>query len=99
METLRPTYRVVIGVPGQSNALSIARRLGLSERVLERASGYIDTETIRTDELLGEIRAIRDRAERELQEAERERDDAKRIRAEAAEERHNAETEIGRAHV
>ncbi len=73
VETLRPTYRVVIGVPGQSNALSIARRLGLSERVLERASTYIDSETIRTDELLGEIRAIRDRAELELQDARQER--------------------------
>ena len=93
VETLRPTYRVVIGVPGQSNALSIARRLGLSERVLERASTYIDSETIRTDELLGEIRAIRDRAELELQDARQEREDARRIRDEAAEERRNAETE------
>lgn len=93
VETLRPTYRVVIGVPGQSNALSIARRLGLSERVLDRAATYIDSETVRTDALLGEIRAIRDRAERELEDAKRERDDARRIRAEAAEERRNAETE------
>ncbi len=93
VETLRPTYRVVIGVPGQSNALSIARRLGLSERVLERASTYIDSETIRTDELLGEIRQLRDRAERELQEAETVRNEARRIRSEAAEERRNAESE------
>jgi DNA mismatch repair protein MutS2 len=93
VETLQPTYRVVIGVPGQSNALAIARRLGLDERVLERASTYIDSETIRTDELLGEIRAIRDRAERELLDARRERDEARVIRDEAAEERRNAETE------
>lgn len=93
VETLRPTYRVVIGVPGQSNALSIARRLGLNERVLDRASTYIDSETIRTDELLGEIRAIRDRAERELEDAKLDRENAKRIRAEAAEERRDAETE------
>lgn len=93
VETLRPTYRVVIGVPGQSNALSIARRLGLGERVLERASSYIDSETVRTDELLSEIRAIRDRAERELQEAQQERERAKQIRAEAAEELRDAETE------
>jgi DNA mismatch repair protein MutS2 len=93
VETLRPTYRVVIGVPGQSNALSIARRLGLSEQVLERAATYIDSETIRTDQLLGEIRSIRDRAELELQAAEQERQDARRIRSEAAEERRDAETE------
>lgn len=93
VETLQPTYRVVIGVPGQSNALSIARRLGLSERVLERAAGYIDSETIRTDELLGEIRAIRDRAEQEREQAATERQEAARLRREAAEELRNAEIE------
>lgn len=93
VETLRPTYRVVIGVPGQSNALSIARRLGLSDHVLDRAATYIDAEVIRTDELLGEIRKIRDRAEQELRDAEREREETRRIRSEADEERRNAETE------
>jgi DNA mismatch repair protein MutS2 len=93
VETLRPTYRVVIGVPGQSNALSIARRLGLNQRVLDRASTYIDSETIRSDELLSEIRAIRDRAERELEDATLDRENAKRIRAEAVEARRDAETE------
>ncbi len=93
IETLQPTYRVVIGVPGQSNALSIARRLGLSDRVLDRASSYIDSETIRTDELLGEIRAIRDRADQEREQAEQERREATRLRREAAEEHRNAEIE------
>lgn len=93
VETLQPTYRVVIGVPGQSNALSIARRLGLNERVLERAAGYIDSETVRTDELLGEIRSIRDRAALEREEAASERRDAVRIREAAAEELRNAEIE------
>ncbi|MCO5221223.1 MAG: endonuclease MutS2 [Thermomicrobiales bacterium] len=93
VETLQPTYRVVIGVPGQSNALSIARRLGLSERVLERAGTYIDSETVRTDELLSEIREIRDRAERELAQAEHERQLQVRLREEMAEERRNAEIE------
>jgi DNA mismatch repair protein MutS2 len=93
VETLRPTYRVVIGVPGQSNALSIARRLGLSDRVLDRAASYIDAETVRTDELLGEIRVIRDRAESERERAAQERRDAARLRIEAAEELRNAEIE------
>jgi len=93
VETLWPTYRVVIGVPGQSNAVSIARRLGLDERVLERALTYIDSDTIRTDELLSEIRAIRDRAEGELQQAETLREAAGHLREEAAEERRSAEIE------
>jgi DNA mismatch repair protein MutS2 len=93
VETLQPTYRVVIGVPGQSNALSIARRLGLSERVLVRAATYIDSETVRTDELLGEIRSIRDRAEQEREHAAQERHEATRLRNEAAETLRNAEIE------
>lgn len=97
VETLRPTYKVVIGVPGQSNALSIAKRLGLSDRVIERASTYIDSETIRTDELLGEIRQLRDRAERELKTAQAERAEARRIRSEAAEELRQAEVERSNA--
>lgn len=93
VETLQPTYRLVIGVPGQSNALSIARRLGLSERVLNQAASYIDSETIRTDELLSEIRGIRDRAEEELQRAKAERLEAQRLRTEIQNELHQAETE------
>jgi DNA mismatch repair protein MutS2 len=93
VETLRPTYRVVIGVPGQSNALSIARRLGLNENVLDRAAGYIDSEAVRTDELLSEIRNIRDRAELERERAAQERRDAARLREDAAEALRNAETE------
>ncbi|MEZ4531183.1 MAG: endonuclease MutS2 [Thermomicrobiales bacterium] len=93
VETLQPTYRVVIGVPGQSNALSIARRLGLGERVLDRAAGYIDSETVRTDELLGELRVIRDRTEQEREQAAQERREAARLRRAAAEELRNAEIE------
>ncbi len=93
VETLQPTYRVVIGVPGQSNALSIARRLGLSEQVLARAATFIDSETVRTDELLGEIRTIRDRAAQERDRAEQERQEAVRLRSDAAETLRLAELE------
>ncbi|MFT8878538.1 MAG: endonuclease MutS2 [Oenococcus sp.] len=42
LKTLRPTYRLLIGIPGQSNAITIARRLGVDKRVLERAEAYVD---------------------------------------------------------
>ncbi len=61
--------------------------------MLDRAAGYIDSETIRTDELLGEIRAIRDRAEQEREQAAQERLNAAQLRNEAAEELRNAEIE------
>lgn len=84
-ESLQPTYHVVIGVPGQSNAISIARRLGLDEAILERAASFIDSETQRADDLLGEIRTIRDRAASELDQARQSRLEADRLRAEATE--------------
>ena len=87
VQTLSPTYRLVIGVPGQSNALAIARRLGMPAAVLERARGYLNPEVERVDTLLGEIRHRRSAAEA----AQR---DAERTLAAAHREREAAETEL-----
>ncbi|MFL5760467.1 MAG: endonuclease MutS2 [Thermomicrobiales bacterium] len=54
--TLGPTYRLTIGVPGRSNALAIARRLGMPPNVIELASTYVDPEEVRADALLEDIR-------------------------------------------
>jgi len=59
IETLSPTYHLTVGLPGQSNALAIARRLGLSEDVLELASDQLAPEHFEFENLLGEIRAER----------------------------------------
>ena len=62
LETLSPTYRLHIGIPGQSNALAIAEKLGLSKDIIERARGTIAPEELQVDQLLDEIRTQRDAA-------------------------------------
>ncbi|MEZ4507753.1 MAG: Smr/MutS family protein [Thermomicrobiales bacterium] len=73
--------------------MSIARRLGLGERVLDRAAGYIDSETVRTDELLGELQGNSRSDGAGTRAGGAERREAARLRRAAAEELRNAEIE------
>lgn len=52
IEKLKPTYRLLIGIPGKSNAFAISRKLGLSEDIISRASSMIDKETVNLEDLL-----------------------------------------------
>jgi DNA mismatch repair protein MutS2 len=75
MDTLRPTYHLTIGLPGRSNALAIAKRLGLQDEVVEAARAAIDPSDLRAEDLLDEIHRQRDltRSAREAaEEAQRE---------------------------
>ncbi len=67
-ETLMPTYELTIGLPGRSNALAIARRLGLDPSVIEMAETMVRPESLEADALLAEIREARARAQRLEQE-------------------------------
>jgi DNA mismatch repair protein MutS2 len=93
LETLSPTYRLLIGVPGRSNALAIARRLGLPERILERAREYVDPETEHVDVLLSEIVERRNAATAARQEAEAARREAQAVLADAERQRASAQRE------
>jgi len=66
VETLAPTYELSIGVPGRSNAFTIAERLGLSHGIVERARGLMAPEALEAESLLQEIRALRIQAQEEL---------------------------------
>ncbi len=65
LDTLAPTYQLVIGLPGRSNALAIAARLGMNPGIIEEARGMITTEAMVTDDLLDEIHKTRDEIRRE----------------------------------
>jgi DNA mismatch repair protein MutS2 len=67
IKTLRPTYKLTIGLPGRSNALAIATRLGLDPEIISAAKGEVNPESIRADKLLDDIRKERNRTGRERQ--------------------------------
>ena len=77
IEHLKPTYRLLIGIPGKSNAFAISRKLGLDENIIEHASSMIDKETVNLEDLLKNIYDSKSKIEDEkirtslaLQEAE-----------------------------
>ena len=55
IENLKPTYRLLIGIPGKSNAFAISRKLGLSEDIISRASSMIDKDSVNLEDLLKSI--------------------------------------------
>ncbi len=80
LNTLAPTYQLVIGLPGRSNALAIASRLGMQESIIEDARSMITTESLIADDLLDEIHRTRDDIRREKAAAAEARRDADDLR-------------------
>jgi DNA mismatch repair protein MutS2 len=62
METLRPTYHLTIGLPGGSNALTIAERLGLPREIITAARGFVAPDVAQVESMLSDIRRERDEA-------------------------------------
>jgi DNA mismatch repair protein MutS2 len=71
VETLSPTYVLTIGLPGRSNALAIASRLGLDGQIIARARRWLSEEEVRTETLLEQIQQEREEIRRSLEEARR----------------------------
>ena len=84
VETLRPTYRLIVGIPGKSNAFAIAQRIGLPESVIQDARSRVDTESVEFENVLESL-------ERTRQLLEKEREETGSLRRKAQEDRAAAE--------
>ncbi|WP_282173625.1 endonuclease MutS2 [Cytobacillus firmus] len=69
IETLSPTYKLLIGVPGRSNAFEISKRLGLNDQVIETARSYIGTDTNQVENMIASLEENRRQAEADMEEA------------------------------
>ncbi len=91
IETLSPTYRLSIGLPGRSNALAIARRLGLDESIIERAREFLGSAGVHMENLLEGLQSERKAVEDERFHLNMERVEAEYQRKQLEQERHKLE--------
>jgi DNA mismatch repair protein MutS2 len=85
VNTLSPTYRLLIGIPGESNALTIAKRLGVSDEVIEKAKSYIGDDNKKIEKMIANIKEKADELEAMKQQVELLKAAAQRDRDEYAE--------------
>lgn len=89
IETLRPTYKLIVGTPGKSNAFAISEKLGISEKIINRASELIKRENKSFEDVIEKLDTNRI-------EMEKARDEAERLRTEYEQFKKNAEDELKR---
>ena len=82
IETLSPTYKLLIGVPGKSNAFSISKQLGLSEYVINKAKEFIDSDNIALEDVLQNVEKNRIQTEKDKEEAERLKEEIEKLKYE-----------------
>ena len=85
VETLRPTYRLLIGIPGKSNAFAISRKLGLSEDILKEATNLVGKNDKDFEDVLSQLEEQRQQMEQARIEAERLRRETSKIKAQSEE--------------
>jgi DNA mismatch repair protein MutS2 len=93
LESLKPTYRLTLGLPGRSNALAIGERLGLPLAIIEQARRRLSPDDLASEKLLDEIHRQREAADRAAAAAEQARLEADEIRLELRQQRQGIEDE------
>ncbi len=93
MKTLSPTYHLMVGLPGRSNALAIAQRLGLQKEIVDKARSTIDPSELRAEDLLNEIHRQRDLTRSARDAAEKAKTESETMRVKLAERLENIEDE------
>ena len=84
VDTLKPTYRLLIGIPGKSNAFAISKRLGLDDDIIENAKKYIDAENIQFEDILSDLEKNRQKAEEERQKAHAYKKETEKLKSDTA---------------
>ncbi len=83
VETLKPTYKLIIGTPGKSNAFAISERLGLSTEIIQNAELHISSNNRKFEDVIGQLEQSRVEMDRYRDEAEQMRSDYEKFKAEA----------------
>ncbi len=87
VESLKPTYRLLIGVPGKSNAFAISKRLGLDERIIDRANDILSDEDVKFEDVITELEQNRVRTQSEMEYASRMKTELGDLKKEIEDER------------
>ncbi len=93
LKTLRPTYHLILGIPGRSNALIIAERLGMPSEIIKSARTLIKADDLKTDNLLDEISRQRDASKKVRSSTDRIRSEVENLQKELKERLENIESE------
>lgn len=92
VQTLRPTYRLLIGVPGRSNAFAISKRLGIEDSIIQRAKELVSAENTKFEDVVRSLEETRQKLEEEKAQAEALRLQAVKLNESAQEQKKRIET-------